>query len=252
MSHLPGKFVWFEHVSNDVANARAFYGALCGWTTHAMPMGDQAYDIIMHGGKGIGGFRSAAPGAPSHWASYLSVPDVDASMLVATTAGATTLMPATDFGTVGRAAAISDPTGAALCLWKGSQGDPADEEKTPIGGWFWNELYSRDAKAAVDFYQKAFGFTHDEMDMGPQGIYYLLKDARGTMRGGVMQQPPEMVAPSHWLPYVHVASCDDAAAKATSLGARAIVVPPTDIPNIGRFAVLIDPLGAAIAVIKGA
>jgi predicted enzyme related to lactoylglutathione lyase len=29
------------------------------------------------------------------------------------------------------------------------------------------------------------------------------------------------------------------------------LVAPTDIPNVGRFAVLLDPLGAAIAVIKG-
>jgi predicted enzyme related to lactoylglutathione lyase len=30
-----------------------------------------------------------------------------------------------------------------------------------------------------------------------------------------------------------------------------VVVAPTDIPGVGRFAVLVDPLGAAVAVIKG-
>ena len=53
-------------------------------------------------------------------------------------------------------------------------------------------------------------------------------------------------------PYIHAANCDDAAAKATKLGAKSIMVPPTDIPNIGRFSVIIDPTGAAIAIIKGA
>lgn len=252
MSYLPGKFVWFEHVSNDVAKARAFYSALCGWTVQPMPMGEQAYDIIMNGASGIGGFRAAEPGVPGHWASYLSVSDVDKSLAAATAAGASTLMPGTDFGTVGRAAAIADPTGAAVCLWKGAQGDPADEEKTPVGGWFWNELFTKDAKAAVSFYERVFGFSHDEMDMGAQGTYYLLKDAAGKMRGGVMQQPPGLAVPSSWLPYVHVADCDAAVAKATQLGAQAITMPPTDIPNVGRFAVMIDPVGAAIAVIKGA
>ena len=252
MSYLPGKFVWFEHMSNDVAKARAFYSALCGWTVQPMPMGEQPYDIIMNGASGIGGFRAAEPGVPSHWASYLSVPDVDKSLAAANAAGATTLMPATDFGAVGRAAAIADPTGAAVCLWKGAQGDPPDEEKAPVGGWFWNELFTKDASAAVRFYEKAFGFSHDEMDMGAQGTYYLLKDAAGTMRGGVMQQPPGLAVPSSWLPYVHVANCDAAVAKATQLGAQAITMQPTDIPNVGRFAVVIDPLGAAIAVIKGA
>ena len=45
MSYLPGKFVWFEHVSNDSAKARAFYGELCGWTSETMPMGEQTYQI---------------------------------------------------------------------------------------------------------------------------------------------------------------------------------------------------------------
>ena len=253
MSYLPGKFVWFEHVSNDAAKARAFYGELCGWTFSPMPMGEQAYDIIMNGAepRGIGGFRSAEPGMPSHWASYLSVPDVDKSFAAATAAGAKSLLAPMDFGPVGRGCAVADPSGAAVCLWKGAQGDPADVVKTPVGGWFWNELFTKDVKAAVAFYEKAFGFTHDEMDMGPQGTYYILKDASGKMRGGAMQQPPGTPAPSNWLPYICVADCDAAAAKATKLGAKSIMMPPTDIPNVGRFSVIIDPVGAAIAVIKG-
>ena len=252
MSYLPGKFVWFEHVSSDIKGARDFYGALCGWSVQSEPMGEQSYDMIMNSGQAIGGFRTAEPGMPSHWISYLSVSDVDKSFAAATAAGAKGLMPPTNFGDVGRAAAIADPTGAAVCLWKGAQGDPQDVEKTPLGGWFWNELFTPDAKAAVAFYEKAFGFKHDAMDMGAQGTYYVLKDGAGKMRAGVMQQPPGMAVPAHWLPYVHVADCDAAVAKATQLGAKSIVVPPTDIPEVGRFAVVIDPLGAAIALIKGA
>ena len=251
MSYLPGKFVWFEHVSSDSAQARAFYEALCGWSSQSMPMPDGPYHIIQNAGAGIGGYRNAEGGMPSHWSSYLSVADVDAALAAARAAGATVLMPATDFGGVGRAAAIADPTGAAVCLWKGAQGDPTDVERTPVGGWFWNELFTKDAKTAVAFYEKAFGFTHDSMDMGPQGTYYRLKDAAAKMRAGVMQQPPGMDAPSHWLPYIHVADCDAAVTRATKLGARSIMVPPTDIPNVGRFAVLIDPVGAAVAIIKG-
>jgi len=251
MSYLPGKFVWFEHVSNNVSEARDFYAALCGWSVQPMPMGAQPYDMIMNGGSGIGGFRSAEPGMPSHWITYLSVPDVDKNFAAATAAGAKGLMPPTNFGDVGRAAAVADPTGAAVCLWKGAQGDPADVEKTPLGGWFWNELFTPDAKAAVAFYEKAFGFSHDAMDMGPQGTYYVLKDVAGKMRAGVMQQPPGMVVTAHWLPYVHVADCDASVAKARQLGAKEIIVAPTDIPDIGRFAVILDPVGAVIAVIKG-
>jgi predicted enzyme related to lactoylglutathione lyase len=253
VNHLPGKFVWFEHLSSDLAKARAFYSALLGWTFEPMHMGEQPYDIIMNGSepRGIGGFRAAAPGMPSHWSSYLSVADVDTSYAKATATGAQSLLAPMEFGTVGRGCAIADPGGAAVCLWKGAQGDPADTEKTPIGGWFWNELFSKDVQQAVAFYEKLLGFTHDEMDMGPQGTYYILKDASGRMRGGAMQQPPGTPIPSNWQPYIHVADCDATVAKAARLGAQSIMMPPTDIPNIGRFAVIMDPVGAAIAVITG-
>jgi predicted enzyme related to lactoylglutathione lyase len=250
MSYLPGKFVWFEHVSKDPAKAKAFYSALFGWSVNAMPMGEQAYDMIMLGDAGIGGFRKPEADMPSHWGSYLSVDDVDKSFAKATAAGAKALMPPMNMGEVGRAAAVADPTGAAFALWKGGQGDPADVEKTPAGGWMWNELHSSDAKGAVAFYEKAFGFSHDAMDMGPGGTYYVLKDAAGNRRAGVMQKSADMPMPSNWLPYVSVADCDAAAAKATKLGALSLAMPPTDIPNIGRFAVLIDPVGAAIAIMK--
>jgi uncharacterized protein len=255
MSYLSGKFVWFEHVSNDVAKSKKFYEGLVGWSIADVPMGAQPYTLIMNGGNGpehgIGGFRAAAPGMASHWLSYLSVADVDKSHAAAVAAGAQSMMAPMDLGP-GRASGITDPSGAMLALWKGAEGDPADVEKTPVGGWFWNELWSTDAMAALAFYKKVFGYSVDAMDMGPQGTYNILKTADGKMRAGLMQATSEMKMPSNWLPYIHVADCDKAAAKATQLGALSIAMPPTDIPNIGRFCVVIDPTGAAVALIKGA
>lgn len=252
MRQLTGKFVWFEHVSADPAKAAAFYGELCGWSRQSMPMGEQTYDIITNGEQGIGGYRKADTGTPGHWASYLSVADVDNSFAAAGKAGAQALMPPTDFGEVGRAAFLRDPTGAMVCLWKGARDDPADVRMAPVGGWFWNELHSTDAKGAAAFYEKLIGYKVDTMDMGPSGPYYILKDSGGQMRAGIMQRSAKPPMPSHWLPYIHVADCDAAVRKAMALGAIKTVEPPTDIPNIGRFAILVDPLGVLIAVITGA
>lgn len=251
MSHLPGKFVWFEHSSPDPARARAFYQELLGWNVQSMPVGDQSYDMIMLGAEGIGGIRKAESGTPSHWMSYLSVPDVDAAFRAATSHGAGACLAPMDFGPVGRAAIIADPTGATVSLWKGAQGDRPDVEQTALGDWFWNELLTPDAPRALAFYEQAFGFSHEDMDMGPGGIYHLLKSADGKMRGGLMQSNlPQM--PPMWLPYVKVADCDASVAHAGKLGATTVLVPPADIPNIGRFSVLLDPLGAAIALMKPA
>lgn len=199
-----------------------------------------------------GGFRTAEKGTGAHWASYLSVDDVERSFAAATQAGASAVMPPTDYGDVGRAAVVKDPTGAMVCLWRGAQDDPQDVEPAPFGGWIWNELWSSDAKAAVAFYEKALGFSHVTMDMGPGGTYYILRDGEKAMRSGIMQQPPDSPLPSLWLPYIHVADCDAASTKAMQLGAIKTIVPPSDIPGIGRFTVLIDPLGAPIGLIKGA
>ena len=59
--HLPGKFIWFEHVSNDIAKARAFYEQLFGWHVESMPMGNQTYRMLMNGDGGVGGYRWGLP-----------------------------------------------------------------------------------------------------------------------------------------------------------------------------------------------
>ncbi len=58
-------------------------------------------------------------------------------------------------------------------------------------------------------------------------------------------------APPHWLPYVFVDDVDAAVARARRLGAK-IPMSPEDIPGIGRYAVLEDPTGAALAIMKPA
>ncbi len=248
MSHLPGKFVWFEHHSTDSARAARFYEALFGWRTEVMPMGPQNYSMIMNGSTGIGGYGKSAAGTPSRWMPYLSVNSVDDSFAQALRAGAKALMPPTDFGPVGRGAAIADPTGAVFSLWKSAEGDRPDPAKTPAGEWVWNELWSSDPAKALAFYEGAFGFTHDTMDMGPGGTYtMLMKD--GVHRGGLARSVNPK-APSMWLPYVEVADCDATAAKAGPLGGK-LLSAPADIPGVGRFAIVSDPLSVPIAMLRG-
>ena len=247
MSYLQGKFVWFEHSSANVAEARAFYEPLLGWHTEAMPMGDQRYHMILNNNQGIGGFTTAEPGERSRWMAYLSVPDVDAAHAAALSAGGRSLAAPMDFGPVGRGAEVADPTGARFWLWKSAEGDRADSAETPTGDWYWNELWTPDDTRALNFYQRMFGYTHDTMDLGEQGTYYILKKD-GVMRAGLMQSV-DLKAPPLWLPYVAVDDCDAAAAKAKTLGAQ-VVSGPEDVPGIGRFAILVDPLGAAIALMR--
>jgi uncharacterized protein len=247
MTHLPGKFVWFEHLSSHAAKARTFYESLFGWATQSMPMGARAYPMIMCGGHGIGGYGAVSPNAPARWMSYLSVPDVDAAYQAALGVGAKSIVAPMSFGSVGRGATITDPFGATFSLWKSAQGDREDVNPTPVGEWVWNELWTADPLQAVRFYESAFGFSHEAVEMGEHGTYYLLKK-NGVNRGGV-SRAVDSRATSMWLPYVEVADCDGTAAAAARLGGRTLSA-AADIPGVGRFAILADATGAPIAVLQ--
>jgi predicted enzyme related to lactoylglutathione lyase len=251
MSHLPGKFVWFEHLSADIPKARKFYDALFGWHTESLPMGAQRYSMILNGdgttSQGIGGYRHVAASERPNWLSYISVIDVDATYAAALAAGASAVAAPTDFGTFGRGATLTDPTGAVFSIWTSNEGDQPDPARTPIGGWCWNELWTTDDARALAFYEQVFGYTHDTMDLGDDGTYYMVKTGE-VSRGGLMHSV-RTDAPSMWLPYVAVADCDATATRAKALGGK-VLMGPTDIPNIGRYAIAEDTLGAAVAFIK--
>jgi len=250
MNQLIGKFVWFEHLSGDISAARKFYAELLGWHIEMTPMGGpEPYPMIVNDKQGIGGFRSAPPGMPSQWMSYVSVADVDASYKAALAAGAKGLMPPESFGQAGRGATLADPTGAVFSLWKGNGEDRADTAKTAVGDWHWNELMTPDEEKALAFYTKVFGYTTDSMDIGEAGKYHMLKTG-DLPRGGVMRSP-QPATPPLWMPYAAVADCDATATQARKLGAT-IIVEPQDMPQVGRFAALLDAQGATLGFIQPA
>ena len=109
----------------------------------------------------------------------------------------------------------------------------------------WNELITPDPAAAMKFYGGLFGWTTEAMPMAPGKEYTLFKHADNAF-GGVMA-PPMPGIPPHWLNYVSVTDVDAVVAKATSLGAT-VCLPPTDIGDAGRIAVLQDPQGAGFGL----
>jgi predicted enzyme related to lactoylglutathione lyase len=120
-----------------------------------------------------------------------------------------------------------------------------------VGTFCWDELMTSDVAAAARFYKTLFNWSTMDVDMGPSGTYTLFQRTpgdKGNNAAGMMRKPPE--APmSFWLHYVEVGDVDASARKAKELGGQ-VHMPPTDIPNIGRFAVCADPAGASFALFK--
>jgi predicted enzyme related to lactoylglutathione lyase len=248
---LSGKFVWFELVTPDVKKAQAFYAETIGWKTMGFPMGPSTYEMMLTGATSdtmVGGYVPDKTAAP-HWLSYVSVEDVDATVRAVTAAGGTVAEAPADIPGVGRRARIVDPQGATICLLTRANGDVPDVENAPYGAFCWDELHTPDPEKALAFYGKVLGFEHKGYPAGPAGTYYVVSK-NGVDRGGVTHHMDGAKTP-HWLPYVNVEDADATVARAKKAGGAALVE-PADIPGTGRFAVLRDPTGATIAVLKPA
>jgi predicted enzyme related to lactoylglutathione lyase len=247
-----GRFVWHELHTTDRLKAVKFYSQLLGLETKEEPMGPgEPYSLLVREGKNVAGITKskAPPSLPSHWLPYLGVEHVDAFAAKVTELGGRILNPAMDIPNTGRFSVVSDPQGAAFALFTDSTGTNHEEPATPPTGTFcWEELMTHDPEAATKFYMDLFGYGIQMVDMGPTGTYRILK--RGDRQTAGIMKMPEMVPRAHWLSYIAVKDTDASTRGAKELGAQ-VLVQPQDIPNVGRFSVLSDPTGAAIALFTG-
>lgn len=117
------------------------------------------------------------------------------------------------------------------------------------GAFSWCELMTTDVAAAKVFYSGLFGWETEDMSM--PGMTYTVVKVGGdnTGVGGIMATPPEAQGmPPMWGAYVTVDDVDATAKTAEKLGGK-VLVPPRDIPKVGRFCVIQDPQGAVISAI---
>jgi len=251
-SHAPGTFCWIELATSDPEAAKRFYAELFGWGHNDDPMGpDFVYTTLLQGGRSLGALYRLQPdqakqGVPPHWASYVSVADLDAAAARVTALGGQLLAPPMDVMSFGRMAVLQDPTGAALCLWQPGT-HPGAELKDEPGSFCWAELMTRDTARARDFYCGLFDWGAKKSDLG--SMEYTEFTAGKASIAGMMPISPEMgPVPPNWMIYFAVTEVDGLARKTAQLGGQ-VIVPPQDIPKVGRFSVLADPQGAAFAAI---
>ena len=118
------------------------------------------------------------------------------------------------------------------------------------GAFSWNELMTPDPAAALHFYHQLLGWSFDTMEMGGgTGPYRVVKVGDAAI-GGIMGMPPDSPPgmPPMWGCYVTVDNADETAGECAALGGK-VLLQPTDIEGVGRFAVLQDPQGAVFSVI---
>jgi predicted enzyme related to lactoylglutathione lyase len=110
------------------------------------------------------------------------------------------------------------------------------------GTFSWAELTTSDADAAKAFYTSVFGWEYRDNPVGDGQVYSTaLRDGKDVAALYASEQPP------HWNCYVTVESADASAARASELGAT-VAAEAFDIFDVGRMAVIVDPVGAALCL----
>ncbi|MBV8185717.1 MAG: VOC family protein [Alphaproteobacteria bacterium] len=115
----------------------------------------------------------------------------------------------------------------------------------------WYELMTSDDQAARDFYAEVVGWR--TQDAGQPHMQYTLLVAGEAPVAGLMTLPKEACdagAKPGWIGYVGVDDVDACVQRIQKAGGT-MHMPPTDIPGIGRFAMVADPQGASFNLFKG-
>ncbi|MBW8185316.1 VOC family protein [Shewanella nanhaiensis] len=253
--YVHGQPCWVELASRDAHAGKQFYSTLFGWKVQDMPIPNGVYSMLALEVEGECSDIGAAyqmpeamseQGAPTTWTVYFAVDNVDATVAAVISNGGNLELGPHDVGTAGRMALLSDPEGARFAIWQA--GDHIGAKRNgEDGSLCWVELASRDSQDAKAFYTSSLGWD-SRQDSMPDFTYteWLVED---VPFGGMMEMTEEWgEMPAHWMLYFAVEDCDKTVEVATGLGAK-ICVPPTNIPEVGRFSVISDPQGGFFSVI---
>jgi predicted enzyme related to lactoylglutathione lyase len=119
------------------------------------------------------------------------------------------------------------------------------------GLFIWYQLLTTDVEAAQAFYAEVVGWgTRDAS--GPGMPYTLFTAGEASVAGlmGLSEDAATMGARPRWLGYVGVDDVDATADRIQRLGG-VVHVPPMDIPDVSRFAIVADPQMATVGLFKG-
>jgi predicted enzyme related to lactoylglutathione lyase len=109
----------------------------------------------------------------------------------------------------------------------------------------WYELMTTDVAAAEAFYCAVIGWNAQHPEIGRQHQYTLVRIGENGV-AGMMTMPEEAVKAGGrpgWVGYIGVDDTDSKVGELAAKGCK-IYKQPTDIPDVGRFAVVADPQGA--------
>jgi len=248
--HTPGRWVWADLVTADVALAAEFYRKVFGWTFETYGGKDDfdTYTLVLADGLPIGGMvfdqRALKDKVPTaRWVALASVTDVPAATKAVTDGGGKVVYAPVMLGERGETAVFQDPEGALFGVVRSKHGDPADYF-ADLNEWVWLDLWTTDVERAAKFYGAVVGYEVLPLadDNPRQGVRLV---SGGFVRAGIMHKEDDRLSTA-WLPYVRVADAKAAVEKARAAGGKILREPVSMKRAI--VAIVADPTGAPVGI----
>ena len=125
--------------------------------------------------------------------------------------------------------------------------EPASQSHT-VGKFVWYDLLTGDVPAVKKFYGGVLGWEFESVDE-TDNVYTLILN-RGMPIGGIIDnKDATKVDGEQWLSYLSVADVDTAAGIAKKNGGK-VLRKPFDLKERGRVAVVTDPQGALMVLVR--
>ena len=245
----PGKFAWFDLVTDDLNASRRFYGEVFGWTFNTVGEKAGSYTFAELAGTRVAGLlHRPAPSGAQHnarWLALISVADPAAAVRYVQAQGGAVLVPLATIKGRGTHALLRDPEGAVFGILKSEGGDRPDTA-VAAGDFYWVDLLALDPKRAAEFYKGLAGY---EASAGAdETVPRVVLSADGYARAGIAPKP-EAVRQPGWMPYILVDDVRATLAKVGAAGGSVLVEPRDDVLD-GNLAVIADPRGGVLGIVS--
>jgi uncharacterized protein len=270
--YIPGVPCWIDTSHPDPEAAVDFYSGLFGWEFEDVmpPDSPGKYFIARKRGGDVAAVGSQPEGAPpaATWNTYIWVESADETASKARDAGGQVVMEPFDVSDAGRMAVLTDPEGAAICVWQAKEHRGA-RIVNEDGSLVFNGLNTRDPDGAKSFYGAVFGWRTLDLSGGEMWTLpgygdFLEKDnpelRKQMADAGAPEGFEDVVAAlnpiadgqpdtaPHWSVTFAVDDADRTAERAAKLGGQ-VIAPPFDAPWV-RMSVVADPQGASFIASK--
>lgn len=245
-----GRPVWIDLTTNDADRARAFYGAVFGWTFEDTGAGFGHYHMISSGAASIGGLMGRTPEmgeGPSQWTVYLHTPDARSTCDKALARGGGVLVPPMPVGDLGTMGMVIDPGQVATGFWQPDRFE-GTEVMGVAGAPCWFEIFTAAYDTSLDFYREVFGWDVATMSDAGNFRYSTTGSELGAVAGIMAADFLDEEHPGYWRTYLGTTDVDATAEKIGALGGS-LLGDIQDSPY-GRFGEVTDDQGARFVIVQ--